>query len=128
MSAATHETAPPGYRVGESDTRPWGTWKVLEVGPGFAVKRICVIPGGRLSLQRHQHRAEHWVVVAGTARVTCNDRVFDLPAGQATFLPLHAIHRLENLTDAPVEVIEVQMGAILDEGDIERLTDVYGRS
>ncbi len=128
MSAPAAAPTGVGYRIGESDTRPWGTWKVVETGPGFAVKRIRVIPGGRLSLQRHQHRAEHWIVVAGTAQVTCDAHVFALPAGEATFLPRGCVHRLENLTEADVEIIEVQMGAILEETDIERLEDVYGRS
>lgn len=128
MSEMKQGSGGVGYRPGETDNRPWGSWKVLETGPGFAVKRILVTPGGQLSLQRHQHRAEHWICVAGTARVTCDDKVFDMPAGQATYLPKSCVHRLENLTSEIVEIVEIQMGDILEETDIERLVDVYGRS
>ncbi len=108
--------------------RPWGSYDSLAVGPGFQVKRIVVKPGAALSLQRHQRRAEHWIVVSGTAEVTCNDQVFDLGANQSTYIPLGSKHRLRNTTDVPVELIEVQSGDYLGEDDIERFDDVYGRA
>ncbi len=108
--------------------RPWGSYDSLAVGPGFQVKRIVVKPGAALSLQRHRHRAEHWIVVSGTAEVTCDDRVFTLQANQSTYIPLGSMHRLRNTTDAPMELIEVQSGDYLGEDDIERFDDVYGRA
>ncbi|MDX6748724.1 phosphomannose isomerase type II C-terminal cupin domain [Geminicoccaceae bacterium 1502E] len=115
------------YRPGDSDERPWGRWQVLEVGEGFVVKRITVSPGGLLSLQLHHHRSEHWVVVRGRARVTCDERVFELAANESTFIPVRAAHRIENPGAEPLELIEVQCGARLDENDIVRLEDRYGR-
>ena len=108
--------------------RPWGNYDSLAVGTGFQVKRIVVKPGAALSLQRHQHRAEHWIVVSGTAEVTCNERVFELSENQSTYIPLGSKHRLRNTTDQPVELIEVQSGDYLGEDDIERFDDVYGRA
>ena len=117
-----------GYSVGESDTRPWGEWEVLDVGPGYAVKRIVVRPGGRLSLQRHRHRDEHWVVVAGTARVTRAESVFDLPANGVAKIDATVAHRIENPGPDTLLLIEVQTGALLSESDIVRLDDDYGRA
>jgi mannose-6-phosphate isomerase-like protein (cupin superfamily) len=111
-----------------SETRPWGTFHVLEEGPGFKVKRITVNPGGRLSLQSHRHRAEHWTVVNGTATVTVDDSVRELTRGQAADIPLGAKHRLENLRNNVVDIIEVQFGDYLGEDDIIRYDDVYNRS
>lgn len=116
------------YAVGQHDVRPWGEWSVIDVGAGFAVKRITVRPGGRLSLQRHRHRAEQWVVVAGVARVTRGDTVFALAAGEATRIAPGETHRVENLGAEDVVFIEVQTGAVLSEDDIERLDDHYGRA
>jgi len=116
------------YVIGARDTRPWGEWAVIDAGPGFVVKRIRVVPGARLSLQRHRGRAEHWVVAAGTARVTRDGEVFDLGVGEAAGIPLGAVHRLENPGAADLLLIEVQYGAHLAEDDIERLTDDYGRT
>lgn len=112
--------------------RPWGSYKTLERGPGFQIKQIHVKPGGRLSLQSHRHRAEHWVVIAGTARVTLgpdtgNLEQVDLPEDRSIDIPLGWVHRLENLTDRPVAIVEVQSGDYLEEDDIERYDDVYGR-
>ena len=87
-----------------------------------------VKPGGRLSLQKHAKRAEHWVVVQGTAKVTCDDKVFPLKENESTFIPLGSTHRLENLGDEPLRLIEVQSGSYLGEDDIVRLEDVYGRA
>ena len=108
--------------------RPWGSYDSLAVGPGFQVKRIVVKPGAALSLQRHRHRAEHWVVVSGVAEVTCDDRVFELKANQSAYIPQGSVHRLRNTTGTPVELIEVQSGSYLGEDDIERFDDAYGRA
>ena len=108
--------------------RPWGSYDSIGVGERFQVKRIVVKPGAALSLQKHAHRAEHWVVVSGVAEVTCDDRVFDLHENESTFIPLGSVHRLRNRGSEPVELIEVQSGSYLGEDDIVRLEDVYGRS
>jgi mannose-6-phosphate isomerase-like protein (cupin superfamily) len=116
------------YAVGQSDQRPWGDWRVIDCGPGFVVKRIRVAPGQHLSLQRHKHRAEQWVVVAGTARVTRNADVFDLTPGQSAQIAVADIHRVSNPGTVVMEFIEVQTGEVLSEDDIERLQDIYGRT
>jgi mannose-1-phosphate guanylyltransferase/mannose-6-phosphate isomerase len=108
--------------------RPWGYYQGVHLGDRFQVKRITVKPGGRLSLQKHAKRAEHWVVVEGTARVTLDDKVFTMHENESIFIPLGAVHRLENATDQPVTIVEVQCGTYLGEDDIVRLEDVYGRS
>ncbi|MCP5085032.1 MAG: mannose-1-phosphate guanylyltransferase/mannose-6-phosphate isomerase [Alphaproteobacteria bacterium] len=107
--------------------RPWGAFERIDLGPGFQVKRITVKPGCVLSLQYHHHRSEHWVVVTGTALVTCDDQVFTLKENQSTYIPLGAVHRLENPGTDPLELIEVQCGTYLGEDDIVRLDDKYGR-
>ena len=116
-----------GYTVGAADTRPWGTWRVIDVGDGFAVKRITVVPGGKLSLQRHKFRSEHWILVSGHARVRIGDEERDLFANQSVFIPVQALHRMENVGETELAFVEVQFGEILDEADIERIEDVYGR-
>ena len=108
--------------------RPWGSYDSIGVGERFQVKKIVVKPGAALSLQQHARRAEHWVVVSGTAEVTCDDRVFDLHENQSTYIPLGSVHRLRNRGSEPVELIEVQSGSYLGEDDIVRFEDVYGRS
>jgi mannose-1-phosphate guanylyltransferase / mannose-6-phosphate isomerase len=108
--------------------RPWGSYDSVDVGDGFQVKRIKVKPGGRLSLQSHTRRAEHWIVVRGSARVTRDDEVFELHANQSTYIPIGARHRLENPSSQTLELIEVQSGDYLGEDDIVRYEDVYGRS
>jgi len=107
--------------------RPWGSFQNLLEQPGYKVKRIIVNPGAKLSLQRHQHRAEHWTVVEGTAWVRNGDQEFELGVSQSTFIPQYAIHRLENHTETPVVLIEVQTGSYTGEDDIERIEDIYGR-
>lgn len=116
------------YAAGQHDARPWGDWTVIDAGPGFAVKRIRVTPGSILSLQRHQHRAEVWTVVAGTARITRNGQVFDVAAGGSTAIGLGDVHRVQNAGEHDMVFIEVQTGAVLREDDIERLEDSYGRT
>jgi mannose-1-phosphate guanylyltransferase/mannose-6-phosphate isomerase len=108
--------------------RPWGSYDSIDQDDGFQVKRIKVKPGGRLSLQSHTRRAEHWIVVRGTARVTRDNDVFELHANQSTYIPLGARHRLENPGSEVLELIEVQSGDYLGEDDIVRYEDVYGRS
>jgi mannose-1-phosphate guanylyltransferase/mannose-6-phosphate isomerase len=108
--------------------RPWGSYDSVDVGDGFQVKRIKVRPGAQLSLQSHNQRAEHWIVVRGTARVTRGDEVFDLHANQSTYIPIGTKHRLENPGSGTLELIEVQSGSYLGEDDIVRYEDVYGRS
>jgi mannose-1-phosphate guanylyltransferase/mannose-6-phosphate isomerase len=107
--------------------RPWGSFQTVDAGDRFQVKRITVKPGGRLSLQTHAHRAEHWVVVAGTATVTRGADEFELAENQSVYIPAGTAHRLENRTEAPLHLIEVQSGGYLGEDDIVRLEDVYGR-
>jgi mannose-1-phosphate guanylyltransferase/mannose-6-phosphate isomerase len=108
--------------------RPWGYYELLVSGEGFQVKRIVVKPGERLSLQMHQHRAEHWVVVRGTAEVVNGDETIILTEDQSTYIPIGAKHRLSNPTQDPLELIEVQSGSYLGEDDIVRFEDIYGRS
>lgn len=107
--------------------RPWGTYQTLHLGERFRVKAITVKPGAKLSLQMHRHRAEHWVIVKGTARITRGDEVLLLEADQSTYIPLGSVHRLENPMTDPLELIEVQSGAYIGEDDIVRLDDDYGR-
>jgi mannose-1-phosphate guanylyltransferase/mannose-6-phosphate isomerase len=110
------------------EQRPWGSFRVLHEGPGFKVKEIVVVPGGRLSLQSHKHRAEHWVVVAGTARVTVGDDIVTLAPNESVHVPLGARHRMENPGEVPMRLIEVQCGDYLGEDDIIRYEDIYGRN
>jgi mannose-1-phosphate guanylyltransferase/mannose-6-phosphate isomerase len=108
--------------------RPWGTYRSIDAQERFQVKRISVNPGAKLSLQMHHHRAEHWVVVRGTARVTIDDQVFDLVENQSAYVPQGAKHRLENPGRSLLEIIEVQSGSYLGEDDIVRFDDDYGRT
>lgn len=108
--------------------RPWGSYESLVVDERFQVKRIIVTPGQTLSLQLHHHRAEHWIVVKGTAEVTCEDKVFMLGEDESTYIPLGHKHRLSNPGRIPLELIEVQTGSYLGEDDIVRFEDIYGRS
>jgi mannose-1-phosphate guanylyltransferase/mannose-6-phosphate isomerase len=108
--------------------RPWGAYDSIDNGERFQVKRITVKPGGTLSLQMHHHRAEHWVVVSGTAEVTRGDEVILLGENQSTYIPLGVTHRLRNPGKLPLELIEVQSGSYLGEDDIVRFEDTYGRS
>ncbi len=108
--------------------RPWGWYDSFDEGPRFKVKRIQVIPGASLSLQKHYHRAEHWIVVSGIAEVTCGDKKILLSENQSTYIPLGEIHRLANPGELPLEIIEIQSGSYLGEDDIVRFEDTYGRA
>jgi mannose-1-phosphate guanylyltransferase/mannose-6-phosphate isomerase len=107
--------------------RPWGWYDSIDSGARFQVKRIMVKPGASLSLQKHHHRAEHWIVVSGTAEVTNGDKVILLTENQSTYIPLGEVHRLANPGKVPLEIIEVQSGSYLGEDDIVRFEDTYGR-
>jgi mannose-1-phosphate guanylyltransferase/mannose-6-phosphate isomerase len=108
--------------------RPWGWYRVMDAGSQFQVKRIVVNPGGRLSLQKHKYRAEHWVVVSGEATVTVDQCVKAVRPNEHVYIPLGAVHRLENFGRDPVELIEVQSGTYLGEDDIVRIDDIYNRA
>lgn len=114
-------------KLGREVFRPWGSYDSLENAEGFQVKRLTVLPGAILSLQLHHRRAEHWVVVAGVARITLDDSVFDLQVNEHTFIPLGARHRIENQGTELLHIIEVQVGDYLGEDDIVRFEDKYGR-
>jgi mannose-1-phosphate guanylyltransferase/mannose-6-phosphate isomerase len=121
-------------QLGRSETslhrevfRPWGSYDSVDGGARFQVKRLTVNPGAQLSLQMHHHRAEHWIVVSGTAKITCNEKVFFLSENESTYIPLGATHRIENPGKLPLHVIEVQSGSYLGEDDIVRFEDTYGR-
>jgi mannose-1-phosphate guanylyltransferase/mannose-6-phosphate isomerase len=108
--------------------RPWGWYDSIDEGGRFKVKRIQVKPNASLSLQKHHHRAEHWIVVTGTAEITNGDKMLTLTENQSTFIPLGAVHRLANPGTIPLEIIEVQSGSYLGEDDIVRFEDTYGRA
>lgn len=109
-------------------TRPWGSYTVLEEGDRYKIKRIVVNPGQKLSMQMHHHRSEHWVVIAGTARIVNGDQEIYLEEDQSTYIPKTHRHRLENPGKIPLKIIEIQTGAYLEEDDIVRFGDIYGRS
>ena len=108
--------------------RPWGYYDSIDNGNGFQVKRLLINPGAKLSLQKHGHRAEHWVVIKGKAKVTCGKKTFQLIENQSTYIPLGEVHRLENIGSIPLEIIEIQTGDYLGEDDIIRIEDEYDRS
>lgn len=114
--------------IAATELRPWGSFTVLEEGRGYKIKRIEVKPGHRLSLQMHHHRSEHWIVVSGTAKVTCNEKETLLSSNQSTYVPPCSSHRLENPGVLPLILIEVQNGEYLGEDDIVRFQDDYARA
>ena len=122
MSESTVDNSP------KFDRRPWGSFTVLDEGANFKVKRIEVLPGKRLSYQKHAQRAEHWVVVQGTAKVTLDDRDIVVTTGQAIDIAIGSAHRVENASDELLVFIEVQRGSYLGEDDIVRLQDDFGRA
>ncbi len=111
----------------EYEKRPWGEYTVLKEGAGFKVKSIIVNPGQKLSLQLHYKRAEHWVIVKGSALMTLNEKEFTLKKNESVYIETQAKHRIENRESEPLEFIEVQIGDYLGEDDIERFDDIYGR-
>ena len=115
------------YAKSDRDTRPWGCWEVLETGDAFAVKKITVDSGRVLSLQSHEHRDEHWIIVQGTAEVRIAEDTFTAKAGTPFFIPAKTKHRIANAGKDPMVFIEVQTGETLDESDITRYEDAYGR-
>lgn len=127
LSAAARQSEMTRYKVGDSDKRPWGDWAVLDVGPGYIVKRIRVNPGQRLSLQFHHHRAEDWTVIGGTGVVEIAGTPVAVSAGTHVHIPTLATHRIANTGDTILSFIEIQRGDVLDESDIVRLSDDYGR-
>ena len=116
------------YKKGDHDSRPWGTWEVLDSGDNFCVKKIKVIPGGKLSLQSHRFRAEHWIIVEGKAVVTLGEDKLNKKADESVYIPAETKHRIQNDSSADVVFIETQTGDNLDENDIIRYEDVYGRA
>jgi mannose-6-phosphate isomerase len=127
-SSGRRRRAPTGRSTGAVETRPWGSFQVLEEGSGYKIKRLVVEPGHRLSLQRHRFRAEHWVVIAGAPRVHVAGRTRRMKARETVTVPKGAWHRIENPGRTPVLIIEVQHGAYLGEDDIIRRDDDYGRA
>ncbi len=123
LKAQNHEV----HKLHRTVYRPWGTYTILEEGEGFKIKRIVVNPGASLSLQMHRYRSEHWVVVSGQAKVTNGGQVIMINTNESTYIPAGNKHRLENITDMPVVMIEVQSGSYVGEDDIVRFEDVYGR-
>lgn len=114
--------------IGETDSRPWGTWTILDEGDGFKVKRIEVKPHARLSYQTHEHRAEHWVVVAGVASSVIDGVTVVTRAGESVDIAIRQPHRIVNDGDGPLVIIEIQRGEYLGEDDIVRLEDDFGRA
>lgn len=108
--------------------RPWGKYDSLDFGDRYQVKRITVKPGAKLSVQMHHHRAEHWIIVSGTAKVTNGDKTFMLSENESTYIPIGVVHALENPGMDQLEIIEIQSGSYLGEDDIVRFEDLYGRS
>ncbi|MGH8809104.1 MAG: mannose-1-phosphate guanylyltransferase/mannose-6-phosphate isomerase, partial [Noviherbaspirillum sp.] len=123
LKASGHEA----HKLHRTVARPWGTYTVLEEGPGFKIKRIAVKPGASLSLQMHHHRSEHWVVVSGNAEVINGNQTIALEANQSTYIPAGNKHRLTNTGETELALIEVQCGSYLGEDDIVRFEDIYGR-
>ena len=114
-------------RLYEKASRPWGYYTVIKEGQGFVVKIIHVNKGQRLSLQSHNHRSEHWVVLSGVAKVVLDESVFGLNIGQSVDIPLGAKHSLQNPYESDLEILEIQLGDFLSEDDIIRYEDIYGR-
>lgn len=117
----------PAMPPGAQETRPWGKWKNVHEGPGYRVKKLIVEPGHRMSLQYHNHRSEHWVVVTGRARAIIGKEILDLGILQSAHVPKRTIHRIENPFEEPAVIIEVQEGKLLLEEDIVRIQDDYQR-
>ena len=115
-------------QIGKIYERPWGTYQTLALGENYQVKIITVKPKGRLSLQKHSKRSEHWVVIKGTPTITIDQEIKTYTVNDRVFIPVTAVHRMENLTNEDATIVEVQIGSYLGEDDIIRLDDVYGRN
>ncbi len=115
------------YQKGDHDSRPWGTWEVLEAGTNYIVKKLVVLPGQSVSLQLHHKRNEHWIIVQGIATVTLDDKIKTVKQDESVYIPVETKHRIANQTNEPIIFIEVQTGEDLDETDIVRFEDQYGR-
>ena len=115
------------YAVGDHEERPWGSWRVVDTGPTFTTKQVQVKPGQRLSLQYHNHRSEHWIIVAGSGEATVGGDTIRIEAGRHVNIPSGVKHRIHNTGDTPLVFVEVQLGELLDENDIVRLEDDYAR-
>ena len=133
-SASRPEIVTTGIRISSFDKketktdRPWGSYEILCKGPGYQTKRLIVKPNSRLSLQTHKHRDEEWIVARGTARVTVGEYILEIGRGESASVPRTIKHRIENISEIdPLEIIEVQIGDYIDEEDIERIEDDYGR-
>ena len=122
-----HKAIGKNKGISNGARRPWGSWEVLNEGEGFKIKFIEVLPHQRLSLQKHKNRSEHWVILEGQAKVINKDKVIYLDKNNSIWIEKGSIHRLENIKDTILKVIEVQLGDHLEEDDIERLEDDYGR-
>jgi mannose-6-phosphate isomerase-like protein (cupin superfamily) len=116
------------YLLHKTVERPWGSYTVLEKGNGYKIKRVVLNPGARLSLQLHRRRSEHWVVVSGIAKVTRDNQTYLVHTNESTYIAINTKHRLENPGEELLQIIEVQNGDYVEEDDIERFEDVYGRS
>ena len=119
--------SPQNYFSNEIGERPWGRWTVLDAGLGYTVKKIEIKPGHRLSLQYHHHRSEHWLVIEGEGEVELDDQKFLIKQRSHTHIPLHAVHRVKNIGQSDLIILELQQGDFLDESDIVRLEDDYAR-
>jgi mannose-6-phosphate isomerase-like protein (cupin superfamily) len=115
------------YDVGDQEDRPWGNWRVVDAAAGFITKRVTVKPGHRLSLQYHDHRSEHWVIVAGSGEATVGDTKTPVAPGDYVVIPCGTVHRIQNTGSESLVFVEVQFGDLLDESDITRLDDDYSR-
>lgn len=115
------------YKIGDKDERPWGDWECIGIGSNFIVKKIRVSAGEMLSLQSHDFRSEHWVIVQGVATVVLGEEIFEKKANESVFIPVNTKHRMVNNTKGDIVFIEVQYGEKLDEKDIIRYSDIYAR-
>lgn len=127
IAAGQGASATVRYAVGEKDDRPWGRWEVIAIGDRYTVKRITVLPAQRLSLQYHHHRSEHWTIVEGEGEVEVDESIRRLGFGEHVFISVGAKHRVRNPGETPLVFVEVQVGDLLDENDIVRVSDDYGR-
>ncbi len=119
---------PKAYNIGDTDTRPWGRWVVLDLTPHLVVKKLFVAPGKRISLQLHRFRSERWIMMQGEAVVQKNEEEITLKPGDGVLIPQNTLHRLSNESAQEVQLLEIQFGDLLSEDDIERLEDDYGRN